>query len=112
MLGVDTLPREVDLEALMSEEGVNQGDPLSMVLCILILYVLAEQILGKYTGFLWSWYADEFSTAVAVAHLNLSISHIETMGPVCGFFIKPDKSQLVKAPGVSEEPESMATSPL
>ena len=40
---------EVELEALLSKEGVKQGDALFMVLYVLILSVMVEQISGSIT---------------------------------------------------------------
>ena len=66
-------PGEVDPEALLSKEGVTQGDPLSMVLYGLSLSVLAEQIRGEYPGLIQSCYAV-FSTTGA--HIKPAIACI------------------------------------
>ena len=54
------------------------------------LYVLEEEIQGEYSGFLLSWYADDFRTTGAGAHLKIAMYRIEALGPVCGLFIEPD----------------------
>ena len=62
-----------------------------MVLYGLRLYVLVEQILWEYPGFLQLWYADDFSTAGTYAHLKPAIFCIEALGPAHGLFIGQEK---------------------
>ena len=52
----------------------------------------------EYPIFIQSWYADEFSMAGAQTHLKSDIICIETVGPVHGLFIEPEKSQFVWDP--------------
>ena len=91
---------------------MTQGEFLSTVLYGLILSMLVEHIWGEYPGFLQSWYSGDFITVGADAHFKPVIVRIESLGPARGLFIKPDKSQFVRAPGVSEEAAWAATSPL
>ena len=74
-----------------------------MVIYGLIMSVLVDKIRGEYPGFLQSWYADEFITAGAGAHLKLAISRIESLGPAPGLFLELDKSQFVLSLAVSEK---------
>ena len=59
-----------------------------------------------------SWYDDDFSTKVPGAYLKTTIARIESLGPACDLFIKPDISQFVIYLGVSLEMVRAATSPL
>ena len=66
------------------------GPPLHDALW-LRLSVLMEKILGGYSGFLQSWYSDDFSMTGAGAHLKPDISCIEALGTARGLFLKTEK---------------------
>ena len=83
-----------------------------MVIYVIIMYVLAEQIRWDYPGLLQSWYADDFSMAGARSHLKPAIFRAESLGSACGFYLRPEKSQFVQYPGVSEEDAKEVTAPL
>ena len=83
------LTGEVDLESILSVEGVNQGLPLSMVLYRLILSVLEEQIQGEYPEFFQSCHADGFRMEEYGLHFKPYINRIGYLGTKWYFFIKP-----------------------
>ena len=83
-----------------------------MVLYGMSLSILAKQIRGEYPRLLHSWYSDDFVTAGAGAHIKPSVALIEALGPVSVLFVKPDKSQFLISPGVSEEASRAFMAPL
>ena len=49
-------PRELEREALLIREGVNQGDPISMFINEMRFSVLTEKVRGEYPVLIQSWY--------------------------------------------------------
>ena len=83
-----------------------------MVIYWSILSVKVEQIQENDPIFLYSCYADDFRNSGADPHLKATISCIELLRPVCGFFLKLEKSKFVRGSGISEELYRVATAPL
>lgn len=80
--------------SLYSEEGVVQGDPLSMFVNATATLPLIEQLKdeNKYTQI---WYADDSSAIGNIDNIHGWIEKLLRIGPYYGYFPEPTKSSLV-----------------
>ena len=46
---------------------------------------------GEYPTLFQSWYVDDFSTEGSGSHIKPAISHIDTLGPIYGFFLEQER---------------------
>ena len=84
-------------ETILSQEGVTQGDPLSMVVYGLTLVPLAELVRREVPGLAQAWYADDAALAGALDLIGLATGLIVRHGPARGYYMEPAKSILVCA---------------
>ncbi|KAL7462173.1 hypothetical protein ACHAXS_002561, partial [Conticribra weissflogii] len=79
-------------------EGIQQGDPLSMILYGLALTPLIERVHTKHSSiflsenFLDPWYADDATIVASVSDTIIIVQAIQTLGPIYGYYIQPEKS--------------------
>ncbi len=79
-------------------EGIQQGDPLSMILYGLALTPLIDRIHTEHSSIFFSenfldpWYADDATIVATVSNTITIIKAIQNLGPVYGYFIQPEKS--------------------
>ena len=80
---------------LLSQEGVTQGDPLSMVLYGLTLVPLAEIVRHGVPDLIHAWYADDTCLAGGIKSIGPAVDLILKHGPARGYFMEPKKLVLV-----------------
>ncbi len=79
-------------------EGIQQGDPLSMILYGLALTPLINRIHTEHSSiflsenFLDPWYADDATIVASVTDTIIIVQEIQKLGPIYGYFIQPEKS--------------------
>ncbi|KAL7463315.1 hypothetical protein ACHAXS_003701 [Conticribra weissflogii] len=79
-------------------EGIQQGDPLSMILYGLALTPMIDRIHTENSSiflsenFLDPWYADDATIVATVSDTITIIKAIQRLGPIYGYFIQPEKS--------------------
>ena len=77
---------------LLSQEGVTQGDPLSMVLYGLALLPLAKSLRDAKPAVLQPWYADDMAMHGHVNDITDIMRLLLKEGPQRGYFPEPAKS--------------------
>ena len=78
---------------LFSQEGIVQGDPMSMLIyAIATLPLISELKDSMHTQI---WYADDSSVAGNLNHIRLWFDKISKISPYFGYFPEPRKSHLV-----------------
>jgi len=80
---------------ILSEEGVTQGDPLSMVLYGLALLPLAEALRTAVPSVVQPWYADDAAMSGPAQGVAEAMELLEHLGPARGYYPEPAKSILV-----------------
>jgi hypothetical protein len=80
---------------LLSQEGVTQGDPLSMILYGLALSPLAEKLKRAIPDLTQPWYADDAAMVGRVTLVAAAMTLLMEMGPARGYFPEPAKSIVV-----------------
>jgi hypothetical protein len=83
---------------LLSEEGVTQGDPLSMVLYGLALVPLAMRLREYAPALPQAWYANDFVMAGPCSIIKPPVATLEQLGPERGYFPEPAKSIVIVRP--------------
>ena len=83
---------------LLSQEGVTQGDPLSMVLYGLALVPLAKRLRNAVPTLLQPWYADDSAMMGQAKDIATAMSLLLQHGPERGYFPEPAKSILICRP--------------
>jgi hypothetical protein len=83
---------------LLSQEGVTQGDPLSMVLYGLALVPLANRLRLANPTLLQAWYADDMAMAGPSTEIAKMMGLLEELGPKRGYFPEPAKSIFIVRP--------------
>ncbi|KAL7463292.1 hypothetical protein ACHAXS_003674 [Conticribra weissflogii] len=79
-------------------EGIQQGDPLSMILYGLALTPMIDRIHTNNSSiflsenFLDPWYADDATIVATVFDTITIVQAIQNLGPIYGYFIQPEKS--------------------
>jgi hypothetical protein len=92
--------RGQDCVKILSQEGVTQGDPLSMVLYGVALLPLAENLLAAEPTLLQPWYADDMALLGHVDGIARAMRLLQVQGPHRGYYPEPDKSIVVCARAV------------
>ena len=87
---------------LLSQEGVTQGDPLSMVLYGLTLVPLAEIVRHGVPDLIHAWYANDACLAGGLGSIGPAVDLILKHGPARGYFMEPEKSVLVCSASLPE----------
>jgi hypothetical protein len=77
---------------LRSEEGVTQGDPLSMVLYGIALVPLAERLRAAVPQAVQAWYADDSAFYGRAAAVDRAMALLAVHGPARGYYPEPKKS--------------------
>ena len=80
---------------ILSEEGVTQGDPLSMILYGLALVPLAERLKEAVPDVVQPWYADDAAMAGPASRIRTTMKLLMKWGPARGYFPEPAKSIVV-----------------
>ena len=82
----------VDGDALFSQEGTTQGDPLARPMCALATIPLIKKLKGNTKQI---WYADNIAAIGKIAVLREWWDHLIREGPGFGYFTNPSKTWLV-----------------
>jgi hypothetical protein len=80
---------------LCSEEGVSQGDPLSMFACGVGILPLIRQLKAELPQVEPSWHADDAGAGGKFEDIRRLFRRLEEIGPNYGYFPEPSKSILV-----------------
>jgi len=80
---------------ILSEEGVTQGDPLSMILYGTALCPLAERLQAAVPEVVQPWYADDAAMAGPASKVRKAMMLLQKWGPARGYFPEPAKSIVV-----------------
>ena len=85
------------MEALiiLSQEGVTQGDPLSMALYGIALLPLAEKLRKESPTVMQPWYADDAAMMGGAAAVATTMQTLIKFGPHFGYHPEPDKSWVI-----------------
>ena len=94
--------RKAPCHILLSQEGVTQGDPLSMILYGLALVPLAQKIKEAVPEVLQPWYADDCALTGPSRGIAKSMDLLQRLGPARGYFPEPEKSILICNPSDAE----------
>ena len=87
---------------LNSNEGVTQGDPLSMVLYGLALLPLSEYLRKEVPDVLQPWYADDCMLVGKASHIDKALGLIKERGEPRGYLAEPNKSLVACNPDARE----------
>ena len=83
---------------LTSEEGVTQGDPLSMVLYGIGMLPLTRKLKDAVPECIQPWYADDAGAGGEFDDIERFFKLLQLWGPARGYFPEPTKSILVVKP--------------
>ena len=83
---------------LLSQEGVTQGDPLSMIIYGVALKPLSAAIRKEVPSVLQPWYADDMAMVGPCTGIAQAMSLLEQLGPARGYYPEPSKSILICRP--------------
>jgi hypothetical protein len=89
-------------ELLYSQEGVTQGDPLSMLMYALAVMPLIQS-LKEVSDVTQNWYADDAAAVGKLEDLAHWLRSLMLKGPAYGYFPEPAKSYLIVAPEFVEQ---------
>ena len=81
-------------DALLSKEGVMQGDPLSMLMYASSTLPLIKSLYNPST-LVQNWYADDSSCAAKLPHLLNGFKCYVELGPKYGYYPEPKKTILI-----------------
>ena len=101
-----------DASVLLSQEGVTQGDPLSMVLYGLALTPLAQRLRHDFPTLSQSWYADDASVIGDVSLFPAYFDALSKLGPPRGYYPQPPKSIVLPHPQADQAHIQAATQDL
>jgi hypothetical protein len=87
-----------DCYTLFSQEGVTQGDPLSMILYGLALVPLANRLMECEPEVVQPWYADDCAMAGPASGVKRAVKLLQRWGPDRGYYPAPAKSIAVCHP--------------
>jgi hypothetical protein len=85
-------------EVLLSQEGVTQGDPLSMIIYGVALAPLSKNLRESVPSVMQPWYADDMAMVGPSSGIARCMSLLEELGPARGYFPEPSKSILISDP--------------
>ena len=77
---------------ILSEKGVTQGDPLSVILYGLALAPLGKEIRNAVPGAMQAWYADDCAMAGKTGPVAEAMTLLERLGPARGYYPEPEKA--------------------
>ena len=80
-----------------SQEGVTQGDPLSMICYGIAILPLIRMLKREFPTAKQQWYADDGSTAGYFSDIRAQFERLQQIGPNYGYFPESSKSILVVA---------------
>jgi hypothetical protein len=83
---------------ILSQEGVTQGDPLSMIIYGVALQPLSATIRRAVPTVLQPWYADDMAMVGPCSGIAEAMTLLEELGPVRGYYPEPSKSILISQP--------------
>ena len=81
----------VDGDAILSQEGTTQGDPLAVPMYALATIPLIKKLHGNYKQV---WYADDAAAVGRIVDLRDWWDRISTSGPGFGYFPNASKTWL------------------
>jgi len=87
---------------ILSQEGVTQGDPISMVIYGVAMTPLTESLRTTLPNVLQAWYADDSAFDGAIPEIAAAMQLILAKGPARGYYPEPSKSILICNPTVRE----------
>ena len=90
-------------EMLFSQEGVTQGDPLSMQMYAMAVLPLIHSQKVAHPEVTQNWYADDASAVGDLDHLKDWLASLVQNGPSVGYFPEPHKSYLIVAPSFVDQ---------
>ena len=85
----------MDGDVLLSQEGTTQGDPLAMPMYALATIPLIRKLKDKVSEVNQVWYADDASGAGEINSQKDWWDHLNTLGPMYGYYTNADKTWLV-----------------
>jgi len=85
---------------ILLQEGVTQGDPISMVIYGTTLMPLTEMVQQQLPATLQAWYANESTFGGMAPDIAAAMQAILERGPARCYFPKPSKSILICNPAV------------
>ena len=88
---------------ILGQEGLTQGDPLSMVFYRITLVLLAEELRAVGSGLLSPFYAYDTMFDSSVRQSAQLLNMLMERGPDRGYFPKPAKSFFISNTPVQEE---------
>ena len=86
----------VDGDALLSQEGTTQGDPLAMPMYAIATIPLIKKLEGNNKQV---WYADDSAAVGKLTDLRTWWDKLVTAGPDFGYFANPSKTWLITKQG-------------
>jgi hypothetical protein len=88
---------------LLSQEGVTQGDPLSMIVYGVALLPLSQKLRHAEPMVLQPWYADDMAMVGPCSGIARCTQLLERLGPLRGYFPEPSKSILICKPAAQDD---------
>ena len=96
----------IDGEVLLFQEGITQGDPLSMAMyAIAITPLINRRNNGESKQI---WYADDATAGGSISHLKAWWDNISTIGPDYGYYPNASKTWFIVKEAKLEEAESQS----
>ena len=93
-------------QLLHSKEGVNQGDPLTMITYGIGVLPLIRELRGSHHRITQPWYADDAGAGGKFEHIITYLWDLQARGPPKVYYPDPIKSILIVAlRNVSREEE-------
>ena len=83
---------------LYSKKGINQGDPLTMVLYGLGIPPLVQELRKAHPGVTQTWYADDAGAGGTNNGIHHHLDDLMVRGPPYGYFPESTKSILGVCP--------------
>jgi len=91
---------------ILSQEGVAQGDPISMVIYGIAVTPLTESVRTTLPNILQAWYADDSAFGGTTQEITAAMQIILAKGPARGYYPEPSKSVLICNPIIHETVEA------
>ena len=89
----------IDGDAIFSQEGTTQGDPLAMPMYALATIPLIKKLDGNYKQV---WFADDAAAVGRIVDLRVWWDRLSTSGPGFGYFPNASKTWLVTKEGLHD----------
>ncbi len=94
----------IDGEAILSQEGTTQGDPLAMPMYALATIPLINQLPQTVTQV---WYADDACAIGSLTDLHAWWKELSTQGQKYGYHVNATKTWLITKEGVTNEAQAV-----